>query len=240
MNTKIIQLTAAKGPSECAWVVAKILKVFLKELIDNKIDYAILHKENGIENGTVQSVNLKIKGKQLDSYLKNWLGTIQWIGSATFRKYHKRKNWFIGCFELNEIPVFTESSSVQATGMIDKNKIQFQAIRSSGAGGQHVNKVSSAIRAKHIPTGIQVLVMDSRSQYQNKKIAMKRLQEKIGEYNQNHLKEQVKHQWKNHWNLERGSPVRVFTGTDFKQKKNSKSFKNKRSELKNDLRKQLE
>ena len=52
MKTKIIQFTAAKGPVECAWVVAKVLKLFLKELISNKIAYQILHKENGIENMT--------------------------------------------------------------------------------------------------------------------------------------------------------------------------------------------
>ena len=229
---KIIQLTAAKGPAECAWVVAKVLKVFLKELIDNKITYTILHKENGIENGTVQSVSIQIKGKELTGFLSNWLGTIQWTGTSTFRKYHKRKNWFIGCYELNEIPAKAE--------MTTNNEISFQAIRSSGAGGQHVNKVSSAIRAKHIPTGIQVLVMDSRSQHQNKKIAIKRLQEKIAEHNQDSLKEEIKNQWKNHLSLERGNPIRVFTGTDFKQKKKEKSFKSKRSHLKSDLRKQLE
>lgn len=229
---KIIQLTAAKGPTECAWVVAKVLKVFLKELIDNKISYTILHKENGIENGTVQSVSIQIKGKELNGFLSNWLGTIQWIGTSTFRKYNKRKNWFIGCYELNVVSTFE--------GITTNNDIKFQAIRSSGAGGQHVNKVSSAIRAKHIPTGIQVLVMDSRSQYQNKKIAIERLKQKINEYNTNQLKVGIKNEWENHLNLERGNPVRIFTGSDFKQKKKEKSFKSKRNDLKSDLRKQLE
>ena len=68
---------------------------------------------------------------------------------------------------------------------MDKTKIiqelQFKAVRSSGAGGQHVNKVSSAIRAIHKPSNIQVLVMDSRSQHQNKKIAKQRLQKKVAE-----------------------------------------------------------
>ena len=229
MNTKIIQLTASKGPAECAWVVAKILKIFLKELTTNTIAYSILHKENGIENGTVQSVTIEIKGKQLPKFLKNWLGTIQWIGTSSFRKYHKRKNWFIGCNELQQHQQKT----------IQEHEIQFQAIRSSGAGGQHVNKVSSAVRAKHLPTGVQVLVSDSRSQHQNKKIAIQRLKEKIANYNTNQLKESVKNEWENHLTLQRGNPVRVFTGRDFKQKKKDKSFKTKRNQLKNDLRKEL-
>ena len=232
MKTKIIQISAGKGPLECAFVVAKVLKIFLKELVSNTIEYSILHKENGIENGTVQSVSIQIKGKNLADFTTNWLGTIQWIGTSTFRKFHKRKNWFIGCFEVDEIPLFTGNT------ILEKD-IQFQAIRSSGAGGQHVNKVSSAIRAKHLKTGIQVLVMDNRSQHQNKKIAIKRLQEKLEEFTVDQAKEQLKNQWKNHQTLERGNPVRVFKGTDFKVVKKDKSFKSKRNQLKNDLRKQL-
>ena len=228
MDTKIIQLTASKGLAECAWVVAKILKIFLKELTEQNIAYEILHKENGIENGTVQSVSIEIKGKQLSQFLKNWLGTIQWIRTSTFRKYHKRKNWFIGCNELQQYQQRT----------IEEHEIQFQAIRSSGAGGQHVNKVSSAVRAKHLPTGVQVLVSDSRSQHQNKKIAIQRLKEKIADYNTNQLKEAVKNEWENHLDLQRGNPVRVFTGSDFKQKKVKKGYKSKRQELKNNLRQQ--
>ncbi|MFK8059804.1 MAG: peptide chain release factor H [Polaribacter sp.] len=229
MKTKTIQISAGKGTIECAFVVAKVLKIFLKELIFNKIEYTILNRETGMENGTVQSVSVQIKGNQLADFTKNWLGTIQWIGTSTFRKNHKRKNWFIGCFEVEDL----------STMHINENEIQFQAIRSSGAGGQHVNKVSSAIRAKHLKTGLQVLVMDSRSQHQNKKIAIKRIQEKVAVFNLEKAKEQIKNEWENHQDLERGNPIRVFTGTDFKQIKKDKSFKSKRSQLKNDLRKQL-
>ncbi len=228
METKIIQFTAAKGPAECAWVVAKVLKLFLKELVGNQITYQILCKENGMENGTVQSVSIKLNGKQLSLFLKDWLGTIQWIGTSAYRKYNKRKNWFIGCSELDQYEEKT---------MCEKD-IKFQAIRSSGAGGQHVNKVSSAIRAKHIPTQIQVLVMESRSQHQNKKIAIERLKNKLAEHNTNQLKERVNNAWEQHLNLERGNPIRIFTGTDFKQKKKDTSFKTKRNQLKSDLRKQ--
>ena len=229
METKIIQISTGKGPTECAYVVAKVLKIFLKELINNKIEYTILHREKGIENSTIQSVSIQIRGKNLADFTTNWLGTIQWIGTSIFRKYNKRKNWFIGCFEIES----TESLK------INENEIQFQAIRSSGSGGQNVNKVSSAIRAKHTKTGLQVLVMDSRSQHQNKKIAIQRLQEKIAAFNLEQTKEQIKNQLENHKEIERGNPIRVFTGTDFKQQHKVKSFKQKRNQLKNDLRKQL-
>ena len=228
MRSKIIQISAGKGPAECAFVVAKVLKIFLKELVSNRIAYTMLHKENGIENGTVQSASIQVKGTNLADFLANWLGSIQWIGTSIFRK-QQRKNWFIGCFEIENVLKLE----------IKENEIQFQAIRSSGAGGQHVNKVSSAIRAKHIKSGLQVLVMDSRSQHQNKKIAIKRLQEKVANFNIEQAKEQIQNQLGNHKEIQRGNPIRVFTGTDFKQHQKEKSFKNKRAQLKNDLRKQI-
>jgi len=230
MKTKIMQISAGKGPVECAFVVAKVLQRFLKELKNNQIEYVMLNKENGFENGTVQSVSIQIKGNNLADFTANWLGTIQWIGTSTFRKLHKRKNWFIGCFEVDNSEVLE----------INQNEIKFQAIRSSAAGGQHVNKVSSAIRAKHIKTGIQVLVMDSRSQHQNRKIAIQRLQEKVANFNIEKQQEHIKNQWQNHQELERGNPIRIFIGSDFKSIQKNKSFKKKRNQLKNDLRKQLE
>jgi len=188
-----------------------------------------LQKESGLENSTVQSVILKIEGKELGLFLAAWLGTIQWIGTSTFRKNHKRKNWFIGMFEVEQ----------NSNLIIDEREIKFQAIRSSGPGGQHVNKVSSAIRALHIPTGIQVVTMDSRSQHQNKKLAIQRLQQKVADHNLEQLKKEVKDQWENHLNIERGNPIRVFRGTDFKIKKETKEYKSKRQVLKNNLKKQL-
>jgi len=77
MDIKIIQFTAGRGPSECCWVVAKVLKTFIKAVVEHKITYDILHKENGIENGTIQSVSIQLKGNNLSLFLKDWLGTIQ-------------------------------------------------------------------------------------------------------------------------------------------------------------------
>ncbi|RLK02375.1 peptide chain release factor H [Tenacibaculum discolor] len=229
MDIKIIQFTAGRGPSECCWVVAKVLKAFIKAVVEHKIIYDILHKEKGIENGTIQSVSVQLKGNNLSLFLKDWMGTIQWIGKSTFRKYHKRKNWFIGCFELEYNNELT----------IQEKDIEFQAIRSSGPGGQHVNKVSSAVRAKHSTTGIQILVSESRSQHQNKKIAVQRLKTLIANHNINQLQNTIKQEWENHLDLERGNPVKVFVGTDFKVKNNKKRFKTTRNQLKSDLRKQL-
>lgn len=225
---KIIQITAGRGPTECSWVVAQVLKRFLEETKTEGLKHTILHREKGNQNGTVQSATIRLTGKNLEAFLATWLGTIQWVGISTFRKYHKRKNWFIGAFELKQMQ----------TMRVDDKDISFQAMRSTGPGGQNVNKVNSAVRAIHNPTAVQVVAMDSRSQHQNKKLAIARLKEKVNETNLEQLKERMTDQWENHLNLQRGNPIRVFKGTDFKHQKENKSFKPKRQKLKNDLNKQ--
>ena len=226
---KTIQITSGRGPAECCWVVAQVLKYFIQELNAHKFKYEVLQREIGPVNGTLQSATLQIEGSHLESFLKTWIGTIQWIGTSQFRKFHKRKNWFIGLFELEHHHEIG----------INEREVKYQAIRSSGPGGQHANKVSSAIRAIHQPTSIQVLVMDSRSQHQNKKIALKRLQGKVNQHNLDQLKTSVQNQWENHLNLQRGNPVKVFKGSDFKVQKKTKSYKSNRQQLKNNLKQNL-
>ena len=90
---KIIQITSGKGPLECQWVVAKVLKVFLQEAAQEGISYTILSREEGDANLTVKSVTLQLKGKELAPFLKTWLGTVCWVGKSAFRKFHQRSNW---------------------------------------------------------------------------------------------------------------------------------------------------
>ena len=229
MDTRIIQITAGRGPAECCWVVAQVLKRFLEAVKKEPTAYKIIQREKGRENTTLQSVTIQLKGKDLEVFLSKWIGTIQWIGKSKSRVYHKRKNWFIGIYELPKLEKF----------QIDEKDITYQATRSSGPGGQHVNKVSSAIRAIHKPSNIQVLVMDSRSQHQNKKIAKIRLQEKVSELQLEALKTSVKNQWENHLNIERGNPIQVFKGSDFKKRTVVKTYKKQRSALKNELQNEL-
>lgn len=223
---RIIQITAGRGPAECTWVVAQVLKKVLDEAREQQLETVLLQREAGEENGTVATASISIKGKNANQFANSWIGTIQWIGQSQFRKMHKRKNWFIGIFEIE----------AQKNMSVSENDIQYQAMRSSGAGGQHVNKVSSAIRATHMPTGIAVVSMDSRSQHQNKKLATERLIKKLEDEKLSQLKDHVGKQWENQLNIEHGNPIRVFTGSDFKRDKTEKSYKGTRQKLKNDLR----
>jgi peptide chain release factor len=223
---KLIQITSGRGPLECQWVVAKVLKVFLEEAKDNKIDYEIIHRENGDENLTLKSATLLLKSKNVNEFLQTWLGSICWTGKSTFRKLHKRSNWFIGVFKLEGLEKIN----------FNEKDIQFQTTRSQGSGGQNVNKVNTAVRATHIPTGQSVFVQDSRSQLENKKLSVTRLKEKVLEQNIIQLQKRMQETWSNHLQVQRGNPVRTFSGTDFKKNYQEKSFKKQRNQLKNELK----
>jgi len=222
----IIQITSGRGPLECQWVVAKVLKVFLEEAKDNNIDYEIIHRESGDENLTLKSVTLLLKSKEQTGFLESWLGSICWTGKSTFRKLHKRSNWFIGIFELEGLAKIN----------FNEKDIRFQTTRSQGSGGQNVNKVNTAVRATHIPTGQSVFVQDSRSQLENKKLSIVRLQEKVLEQNIIQLQKRMQDTWNNHLQVQRGNPVRTFSGTDFKKNYQERSFKKQRNQLKNELK----
>jgi peptide chain release factor len=226
---KIIQITAGRGPAECTSVVAQVLKKMLDEAKEFNLKCLVIEREQGVENGTLESAIIKLEGKAATEFATLWMGTIQWIGQSQFRKFHKRKNWFIGVFE---IPPISESR-------INESDIQYLAMRSSGAGGQHVNKVSSAIRATHIPTGISTVCMDSRSQHQNKKTAKERLLLKLKEEEIKQLKTQFQTTWLNQTQVQRGNPVRVFEGSDFKKQKVVTSYKTKREQLKKELQNEI-
>lgn len=223
---KLIQITSGRGPLECQWVVAKVLKVFLEEAKHNTIDYEIIHRENGDENLTLKSVTILLKSKNLNEFLKTWLGSICWTGKSTFRKLHKRSNWFIGIFELEGLEKIN----------FNEKDIQFQTTRSQGSGGQNVNKVNTAVRATHLPTGQSVFVQDTRSQLENKKLSITRLKEKVMAQNIIQLQKRMQETWSNHLQVQRGSPIRTFSGTDFKKNYQEKSFKKQRNVLKNELK----
>ena len=207
----ILQITSGKGPAECCWVVAQVLKIMVEEAKDMSIDIVILNLEEGSENNTLHSAILQLEGCRVNEFKNHWIGTILWIGNSMYRKHHKRKNWYIAVNELtssNEVPNISEKD------------IYYQAIRSGCPGGQHTNKVSTAIRATHAPSRISVLASDSRSQLQNKKLAKERLFNLLKIDQMNQMKMKVKDNWKKHNSLVRGNPIKIFEGYEFKIRNN--------------------
>lgn len=202
---KIIQITSGRGPAECNFVVTNVFKRFSEACTKSEIKFDVIEREMDKDFHQLSSVIIELEGTDLTKFLEPWIGTILWIGKSPYRKFHQRKNWFIGCFDL-EIP---------KPNLIQQKEISYQTMRSSGNGGQNVNKVNSAVRATHQPSGISVVSMDSRSQHQNKKIATTRLLLKLHEFETNQIKDLIQEKWNNQTSIVRGNPVKTFKGDKF-------------------------
>ena len=199
-QTKLIQITAGRGPMECCRVVAKVLDLVLKDALKYNINTQVLNTIKGEMNGTYYSATIKVGGKNITKWMENWQGSIQWIAQSPYRKYHKRKNWFVG----------VEFFDIENQIKWNEKDVVFESCKASGPGGQHVNKTESAIRGMHKPSGIQVFTMDSRSQLQNKKLCLERLKSKVSEWQIQQIMLNQQTQWQEHNELERGNPVKVI------------------------------
>jgi peptide chain release factor len=195
-----IQITSGRGPVECTRVVARVVDIFLKEAKKNKVEARLMEQVKADYPGTLLSATIQLSGKEVQQFLSSWLGTIQWIAQSPYRKYHQRKNWFIGIEKTEIIGGFSWN----------EKEVVFETLRSGGPGGQHVNKTESAVRATHQPTGISVLVSERRSQLQNKKMAIERLKSKLEKWSAEQGSKFVTSKWDQHNVLERGNPVKVF------------------------------
>ena len=149
-----------------------------------------------------------IHGDAAARFARPWIGAIQWVAQSPLRPHHKRKNWFIGVFELPALPDAPKALTVQ--------DVRFEAFRAGGPGGQHQNKTESAVRAIHIASGLSVVAREERSQHRNKALALERIAalirlqgelEAITARNDAHAA---------HDRLERGRPVKRFKGTAFR------------------------
>lgn len=181
----IYQISSGQGPAECELGVAKFLTYLQKHY---KI--AVLETSQGYHKSTYRSVRIAT-----DADLSQFVGSVQWVCQSPYRPGHKRQNWFLDFSSCTEVK----------TEAFDPKQMRFETFRSSGKGGQNVNKVETGVRAIYLPTGQVTVCTEERSQYLNKQKALVHLQELVQGKNQQKLADARNDNWERHTHLERGN-----------------------------------
>jgi peptide chain release factor len=206
-----LQVTSGQGPDECALAAYKLSRHIVRVAEACGLKVGIIESNPGPISGSYLSALISIEGADSKRFALSWRGTVQWICESPLRPRHKRKNWFVG---VDVIEAVDDTQPVLA-----REDVVFDTMRASGPGGQHVNKTESAVRATHLPSGLVVVSRGERSQHMNKKLALARLAALLAQQKKEALAGNRETQWQKHTQLERGNPIKVFVGMEFRERK---------------------
>ncbi len=170
-SSAILRLNAGAGGTEsCDWC-SMLYRMYTRWATRHGYSIEVLDMLEGDEAG-IKSVTVQFNGDNAYGYLRSEHGIHRLVRISPFNAQGKRQTSFVSC---DVMPEIEEDLNVD----INQDDLRVDTYRSSGAGGQHINKTSSAIRITHLPTGIVVTCQNERSQLQNKHKAMQMLTTKL-------------------------------------------------------------
>lgn len=216
-NNAIVSINAGAGGTEAQDWVEMLLRMYLRWAEKSGFKTEIIDILEGEEAG-LKNVTFTVTGPYAYGYLKAETGIHRLVRISPFDAGARRHTSFASVFVYPEV---SDDIVIQ----IDEKDLKIDTFRSSGAGGQHVNKTDSAVRITHLPTGIVVQCQNERSQHKNKATAMKLLRARLYELQLKELEEKKEELNKTKKEIAWGSQIRSYILHPYKMVKDHRTNK---------------
>jgi peptide chain release factor 2 len=170
-NNAVVGLNAGAGGTEACDFNSMLYRMYTRWTEAHGFSIKVLDYQPGDEAG-IKSVTFQVNGENAYGFLKSEAGVHRLVRISPFNAQNKRQTSFVSC---DVMPEINDDLEIE----IDPSDLKIDTYRASGAGGQHINKTSSAVRITHLPTGIVCACQEERSQFLNKETAMQMLKAKL-------------------------------------------------------------